>query len=339
MRRQIPWHRPRQQPCPMPPRMPRTFAALCALLLAAGLSGCKREDVKQAWLELCTGFAAPTGGLLVGRVHAGVHPSSPLPGETALRRVEETFESLEANPLSDVPLNVTVGGRSFSGIRTNDRGYLDLSPLVGFAPPAVAVHLELADAGYRADPLDEDLLVYDAEPGLAVLSDIDDTLLDSDVTHKAQMVKNAMLRSTWELRDFPDAARVVSAMAAGRPIFYVSGSPWGFRRRIGDFFQRQGFPRGPFLLKRFSSEPLLDQIAYKWQHISRVVDSLPNKRWLLLGDSGEKDPEIYASLREKRPDRVESIYIHLVTSEDPASPRFRDMRVFRNWSELLPVAK
>lgn len=323
---------------------PRSAARSPALFLTLGLallaSGCKRgTEVRKVWIELCSGFASPTGGMLIGRVHAGAPSALPQPGADSLTRLSESITALEANPIVGADFKITVGDRAYNGVRSNDRGYIDLSPLAGFTPPSVHVRLELPDKQYQADAIEADLPVYDDQPGLALISDIDDTLLDSEVTDKKKMLRNAAVRSTWELKDFPDAARVVTQLAAGRPIFYISGSPWGFRSRISDFFARQGFPRGTILLKRFSSDPLFDQETYKWQHISRVVDSLPTKRWLLLGDSGEKDPEIYASLREKRPGRVEAIYIHLVTSEDPASPRFKDMRVFKDWADLDPAER
>lgn len=307
--------------------------ALSALLV--GTSSCRSGDGQKAWLELCSGFAAPAGGFLIGRAHRGTPPLEPKPGESSWQRLQETLDSLEADPLRDAEVAIRLGDRPFAEVRSNDRGYIDLSSFPSLLPPSVRVHVELKDARYRATPLDAEIPVYGDEPGLGIITDIDDTLLDTGVTDKARMLKDAATRSTWELRDFPQAARVLSMHGQGRPVFYVSGSPWGFRQRIGGFLSRQGFPKGPLLLKRFSSDPALDQESYKWQHLSRIVDALPGRRWWLYGDSGEKDPEIYARLRAQRPGRVEAIYIHLVTQEDPASPRFSFMRVFRDWQELL----
>lgn len=316
-------------------RAGRWLGTLCLVPLACTLAGCKKGDgASKAWLEVCSGFASPTGGMLVGRIHAGEPYTAPTPGQGQLQRIEQSWESVDAKPLRDVALSITVGEREFKGIRSSDRGYIDLERLPGFTPPTVRIHLQLEDSRYQAAAIDAELPVYDDQPGLGIISDIDDTLLNSQVVDKAKMVKNAVTRSTWELETFPGAVSVVSGLAKERPIFYISGSPWGFRQRISDYFTRTGFPKGPLLLKRFSSDPLVDQQAYKWQHITRVVDSLPHKRWLLLGDSGEKDPEIYQRLSSERPGRVEAIYIHLVTSEDPAAPRFAGMKVFREWTEL-----
>lgn len=316
----------------------RSGLALLALSLSCEL-GCKRGEhspLTAGWLELCSGFAAPTGGLLIGRIHQGTPPAAPQPGETPARRIHETLQALDAHPLADVPLSASIGGRQFKGVRSNDRGYIDIAPLPGFTPPSVRIRLEVEDPKYQVSALEADLPVYDNDPGLAIITDIDDTLLATGVTDKLKMAEQAVTRSTWELEMFPGAPEVLRRLAGVQPVFYVSGSPWGFRDRLTGFFARKGFPPGPLLLKRFSSDPMLDQMAYKWQHIASVVDALPAKRWLLFGDSGEKDPEIYARLAQERPGRVEAIYIHLVTPEEPAAPRFAGMRVFRDWTELAP---
>lgn len=322
-------------------RFHHRFALALLSLTLTGSVGCKRDEPKNllaGWMEICSGFAAPTGGLFIGRVHKGSPPAPPQPGETQTRRIQETIEALDANPLPDVLLSANVGGRQFKGVRSSDRGYIDIAPLPGFAPPAVHIRLEVEDPQYQISALEADLPVYDNEPGLAVITDIDDTLLNSGVTDKLKMAEKAVTRSTWELEMFPGAPDVLRSMSANRPVFYVSGSPWGFRERLSGFFARNGFPSGPLFLKRFSSDPMLDQMAYKWQHIAKIVDALPAKRWLLFGDSGEKDPEIYSRLATERPGRVEAIYIHLVTPEEGSAPRFSGMRVFRDWHELTAAA-
>jgi phosphatidate phosphatase APP1 len=178
--------------------------------------------------------------------------------------------------------------------------------------------------------------VWDARPGTAVISDLDDTLLDSGVLHKLRLLANLFLHSTWELTTFPGAPQVVSALA-GRglpvlPTFYLSGSPWALQDRISEFFDRSGFPHGTMILRRYSQESL-DPYVFKHPHLLEIVDSLPNKSFILLGDSGEKDPEVYAALARERPGRVKATYIHLVTSESPRSARFSGMTAFKQWPD------
>lgn len=319
---------------------PRHYAARClffGVLWTLSAFGCDRSTAlagSMGWMEFFGGFASPHDGVLLGRIHRGTPDAAPQPGKSRVRRVLETLESLEADPLRGTAVSIHIADRPPVRVRSNDRGYIELSPLVGLVPPQVAVKLQVDDARYHVPALEGVLPVYDNEPGLAVISDIDDTLLDTGVVDKLKMAEKAVTRSTWELQAFAGAADTLQALSRGRPIFYVSGSPWGFYDRIRGYFQRSGFPAGTFLLKRFSSDPLVDQMAFKWAHIARVVAALPQKRWLLFGDSGEKDPEIYARLRTQHPERIEAIYIHMVTPEDPQSPRFSGMRVFRDWAQI-----
>jgi phosphatidate phosphatase APP1 len=319
--------------------MHRKLKLPALLLLLGALGGCKRDSgPAKAWLELYGGFAAPAGGFLLGRVHAGEPPVAPVEGESKMRRVAQTIESLEANPVAGARVSVTVAGRPFEVV-TGDRGYIAIDTLPGYTPPptppaTLPVHLQLGESAYRAAPVDGEVAVYDDLPGLAVISDIDDTLLDSEVTHKARLAENTLTRSTYELKAFAGAAPVLTKLAGAVPIFFVSGSPWGFHDRLGGYFARNGFPKATLVLKRLSAEPLTDQMAFKWPHVLQVVDALPRRRFLCFGDSGEKDPEVYDRLRRERPGRVEAIYIHLVTPEDPAASRFQGMRVFKEWDEL-----
>jgi phosphatidate phosphatase APP1 len=88
------------------------------------------------------------------------------------------------------------------------------------------------------------------------------------------------------------------------------------------------------ILRSYSTEPI-DPYAFKQPHLEAIVGAFPRHRWVLYGDSGEKDPEVYTALRRGHPSQIEHIFIHDVTGEDPASPRFQGMTVFRDWRELV----
>lgn len=303
-------------------------------ILACG-TGCHKKGAKQASLVLYTGYGSSAPGMLYGRVQKGPPDPTPEPGQSKIQRIQETLQALDASALPHAAVDIKVGDHLLSAT-SDDRGYLEVTLPAKLAPPAVPVEIHLRTPGYDAPPLAGSIPVYDGTAGLAVVSDVDDTVLDSQITDKSKMVKNALLRSTWELVTFPDAPQVLSQFGKDKPVFYLSGSPWGFHSRIASFFARVGLPMGTIILKRFSSEPLLDQMGFKYPHLLDIAKALPEKKLILFGDSGEKDPEIYARLRSEQPSRVEQIYIHLVTKEAPDSPRFTGMKVFQNWSELRP---
>ncbi len=312
------------------------------LLQAVGLvallsvsAGCKKPGVRQASLVLYTGYGTAETGMLYARVSKGPPDPEPKPGESKFQRIQETLAALDANALPHAPVEVQVGEHVLAA-KSDERGYLEVKLPAKLLPPQVAVEIKLQKPEYDAPKLTANVPVYDGSPGLVVVSDVDDTVLDSQITDRSKMVKNALLRSTWDLVSFPDAPQVLSQLAKDKPVFYLSGSPWGFHSRIASYFSRVGLPPGTLILKRFSSEPLLDQMGFKYPHLLDIAAALPSKKLILFGDSGEKDPEIYARLRSEQPSRVEQIYIHLVTPEPPESPRFAGMRVFKDWSELRP---
>ena len=131
----------------------------------------------------------------------------------------------------------------------------------------------------------------DAEFG--VISDIDDTIIYSNVTRKLRMMVTLALSNAHTRKPFWGVAAFYRALHRGRnPFFYVSKSPWNLYVPLLEFLQRQQLPAGPLLLARFwpgyeeRSQGQGDRGHSR--HLSRRF------RFILIGDSGEEDPEIYA---------------------------------------------
>lgn len=294
---------------------------------------------KAAWIDAFTGWASPHGGMLYARVHRGRPMPKPLPHQTSYQRLRQTIEALEVEALPRAQVAIT-GVPGLFRAQADPNGFLQVPLPAGLPPGPRPLTLQLEAPGWRAEPAQLLLQVYDDAPGLAVISDIDDTLTDTGVTHKLRMLKNTLLRSTWEVRTFPGAPAVLTALAGAlppspvsRPVFFVSGSPWGLHSRLSDFFSRSGFPRAALLLRRYSQESL-DGYAFKLPHLRALLAAFPHKRWVLLGDSGEKDPEVYRQLRSERAAAIAATYIHLVTPEPATSPRFSDTMPFTEWSAV-----
>jgi phosphatidate phosphatase APP1 len=121
------------------------------------------------------------------------------------------------------------------------------------------------------------------------------------------------------------------------PIAFVSGSPINLYPRLQQFFALQKFPAAPLLLKNLGvaedADALFDQRDYKLKRIAEAQRLWPGYRLILVGDSGEQDPEIYAEVQRRNPKAVAAILIHRVTDEAPAAPRFRGQIVFARYAE------
>jgi phosphatidate phosphatase APP1 len=163
--------------------------------------------------------------------------------------------------------------------------------------------------------------------GMAVVSDIDDTVKVSNVREKRALVANTFLKP---YEAVPGMAQAYAAWAAqGAAFHYVSSSPWQLYPALAQFFAAAGLPAGSFHLREigFSNRTVFDLFASpvesKVPTISALVERWPQRQFTLVGDSGEADPEIYAQLYQRYPDRVRHIYIRNVTDEDAQAPRYR----------------
>lgn len=168
------------------------------------------------------------------------------------------------------------------------------------------------------------VLVPDARAGIGVISDIDDTILHTGLTETAGMLRTTLLLNASTRMPYPGVSAFYRALVDGpdgvrRPIFYVSGSPWNLYDMIERFMGLRDIPPGPLFLKdwgidehKFIKE---DTHAYKLARISTLLEVYPDLRFVLIGDSGQHDPEIYADVVERWPDRIAAIYIRDVTSD------------------------
>jgi phosphatidate phosphatase APP1 len=116
-----------------------------------------------------------------------------------------------------------------------------------------------------------------------------------------------------------------NALPAAAPAIYLTAAPRQLQPAIADVLEHNGFPRGPILAKKITGDtggdPLLDQERYKLDRIERILCELPDVRFVLVGDDGERDPEVYHAVQTSHPARVEAVYIRQV-SVKPGRPTY-----------------
>ncbi len=166
------------------------------------------------------------------------------------------------------------------------------------------------------------VLVPPASARFGVISDIDDTVVQSHVTRKLRMLVGLALSNARTRKPFEGVAAFYGALqegagGEGNPVFYVSKSPWNLYVPLVDFLQIQAIPLGPLLLRDFGMHLLRSSGDHKARSIARVLETYPKLPFVLIGDSGEHDPEIYSDVVRRWPGRVRAIYIRSV-NRDPA---------------------
>jgi phosphatidate phosphatase APP1 len=201
-------------------------------------------------------------------------------------------------------------------IRSDRDGYLDavLDVAEPLPPGWHAFELQLRDGA----AVSAQVLVVDPEARVGLVSDVDDTILETGLTRGIEFVRAALLTPVHDRTPLPGAAALYRALVEPsdgpcRPVFYVSTSPWNLHEMLLEFVALRRFPLGPMLLTDWGpSRSGLFRIGaqeHKSGIVRRMLEEHPRLGLVLVGDSGQLDPEIYAALALEFPDRIRAVYI------------------------------
>lgn len=169
------------------------------------------------------------------------------------------------------------------------------------------------------------------ENSVMVISDIDDTIKVSNVRDKKELMRNTFVEP---FRPVAGMARLYTSIAdCGAVFHYVSASPWQLYRPMAKFLDRAGFPDGLFYMKSFGlsqnfSNLFTDSYSVKIPYVSELIVHFKEHRFILIGDTGESDPEMYGESALLKPGSILGIYIRNVTGETRDSPRIK--KAFEN---------
>jgi hypothetical protein len=172
------------------------------------------------------------------------------------------------------------------------------------------------------------------EEGVSVISDIDDTVKVTNVADRRELLANTLLREFHAVPGMPEIYR--RWQSEGIAFHYVSSSPWQLADCLGGFLRDVALPAGSMHLKLFrlkDSTPLgrlPSRKSSKRRVIERILNDFPRRRFLLVGDSGERDPEVYAAVARRYPQRVPAVVIRAVAGRTtPEKVRVRLERLSR----------
>lgn len=270
------------------------------------------------------GFGTPRRLFIQGRVLQDEPVGAAGENDTLWQNLGNTWKRFESDEVPHARLLARFPGWE-QELVADEEGYFRAE--IELASPSVPVdlwhevELELVhpEPGIRASA---PVLVPPNDAELGVISDIDDTVVETGVTQRLAMARTVFLNNARTRLPFKGVAAFYQALVEGtregglNPIFFVSGSPWNLYDLLAEFMELQKIPRGPILLRDFGLDAakLLKKETreYKLGCIRPILDLYPQLSFILIGDSGEQDPEIYREVVREYPGRILAIYIRRI---------------------------
>ena len=274
------------------------------------------------------GYGTADRALVLGRVLQDERIHAADASHSRWRNLVSSLRRMESDPLPFARVRARLDASAHAKhdeIVADDEGFLRRW-LTSTDTPVTShgwqtVSLDLADPP-NAVPVRATTRILTPAPTatFGVVSDMDDTVLQSEVTSFLRAARMVLLENALTRLPFPGVAAFYRALERGatgadaNPIFYVSSSPWNLYDVIDGFLEAQRIPTGPLLLRDWDLGRLSERHArHKGTVIREIFDTYPELPFLLVGDSGQEDPEIYADLVRERPGRVKAVYIRNVT--------------------------
>lgn len=260
------------------------------------------------------------------------------------------LQELSVNEVSGVKVRFKLNGHSLT-LSSDDEGMLTLSTATfgELTPGEHELTAELVPGQeYSAPPAHTTITIHsrtDTSPSL--VSDIDDTLVKTQVSDKLQAMKNFLLDNSLSSDLIPGTSELYQALEQNfdgkvdGDIFYLSGSPLNFADRIYQLLDTHAYPTGAVTLKKWGFGPNDDnpiqQNDYKQKALRKLLLTYPHKPFYFFGDSGEHDPEIYREIAAEFPDQVKGIFINNVTAEQPDQARFQGVYLTRHTVDAAQI--
>jgi phosphatidate phosphatase APP1 len=279
------------------------------------------------------GYGAAEKLYIHGRVLEEPHLSLSTDNDTLWNNLVNMYRRFESDEIRGARVKARLGSVEQEAV-TDAEGYFEM----WLTPPGLPesgnpiwreASLELV-APQRKDraPVREtcQILVPPPTARFGIISDIDDTVLRTGATSLLQMARTTFLGNARTRLPFEGVAALYRALHQGaaseivNPIFYVSSSPWNLYDMLAEFFEIQRIPPGPLFLRDWGVSRAQAGRGRHHHHklavIRQLLDFYPDLPFILIGDSGQADPEIYHEVVRAYPHRILAVYIRNV-SRDP----------------------
>ncbi len=263
------------------------------------------------------------------------------------------------NEIAGAELEVRFLGKSFR-VQTNSEGFVSIDLpwehdiVEPCALPISFKILSLPKKKYKvpAQGFEGKIFFMGLSPKTIVISDIDDTILHTNVLSKSRMVYNSVFLSPQKRHAIENSAAFLYNLTQRdlKPIFYISNSPYNLYYYLQRFLSCKQFPTGPLFLRDYGRRNTILPEGYdshKHYKLSKILEFYPDSNFILLGDDAEHDPRIYYSVKEQYKDRIQQIFLRFVGDEAKTNDTKHwknernddSIHLFHNYKEAEQIAQ
>lgn len=257
------------------------------------------------------GYGTPTWTRVLCRVVLGRGDAS------ARQRAEKVrgWRSFFSIPVEDRAVTVTAGGTEHLVI-PNRGGIVDTRITVDLPPGWQTISLRTDDT----EPVTAPVFIVDPDAAFGIVSDVDDTVMVTALPRPFLAAWNTFVLDEHARTPVAGMAVLYERLARshpGAPVIYLSTGAWNVAPTLTRFMERNLYPRGPLLLTDWG--PTHDRWfrsgqEHKRTSLARLAEEFPQTRWLLIGDDGQHDEELYGDFAAEHPENVAAVAIRQLST-------------------------
>src|SRR3954447_22105601 len=278
-------------------------------------------------LEPYRGYGSRTEVFLIGRVVRQSQPNHTVRADDLRTQLRDIGRRIARRAVANADVTARFCGTK-ERVTTDQDGYfrIHLRPQLPPAADRTWHTMDLALEQPQVVQAQGQVFIPPEHCRYVVISDIDDTIMHTGVANKLKMLWRLFVQDAESRVAFPGVAALYWALYAGvpgteaNPMLYVSRAPWGIYDILDEFFTLHGIPVGPVLFLRewgVSWKSPLPRKAedHKRELIRNMLALYRDLPFILIGDSGQHDPEVYREIVDEHPGRVLAVYIRNVSGD------------------------
>jgi phosphatidate phosphatase APP1 len=279
-------------------------------------------------VELFLAFGNEREIFIKGRVIEAYKQSRPSDQQNAFKNIFASIRRYAGSSIPQARVRLEYQGKE-QILVSNEEGLFEKRWAIDAYPkdqPDLATLALIEEEGLKAEEkfIRFEILRISENYPIGIISDIDDTVIISHATSLGKKFWMSISKNAYTRRPFPGVSEFYAQLTdlGKHPVFYVSSSDWNLFDLIQDFLNYRKIPKGPLLLKDLHVN--LRNIwksgggnhDHKLEKIALLMSLFPQMKFILIGDSGQHDPELYTEVIEMFPDRIKAVYIRRIKKVD-----------------------